>query len=160
MARRPPIPSELEREVLLEAGHRCAIHTCRQAPIELAHIVAWAKCKEHAFDNLIALCPTCHTRFDTGEIDRKSMIAYKRNLPLYSGRFTGFELRLLRNMKDSRSDEIWLLDDLELLLIGLLKSGLLNFSGSTRPIGAPDASARRLYKLTPEGQKFIDAYLS
>ena len=27
---RPKIPAELKRRVLCEAGHRCAIHTCRQ----------------------------------------------------------------------------------------------------------------------------------
>jgi 5-methylcytosine-specific restriction endonuclease McrA len=43
-------------------------------PVEIAHIVPWEKVKEHTFDNLIVLCPTCHTRFDKGEIDRKSML--------------------------------------------------------------------------------------
>ena len=73
MAKRPPIPAELERAVLIECGHRCAIPTCRQVPVELAHIIPWSRCKAHTFDNLIALCPTCHTRYDHGEIDRKSM---------------------------------------------------------------------------------------
>jgi hypothetical protein len=39
MEKRPPIPSELYRAVLIEAGHRCAIPTCRQIPIEIAHIM-------------------------------------------------------------------------------------------------------------------------
>ena len=160
MAKRPPIPTELEREVLLEAGHRCAIHTCRQAPIVVAHIVPWAKCKEHAFDNLIALCPNCHSRFDKGDIDRKSMYAYKHRLLLYTGRFTQFELRVLVNMKSKKTDEVWILDDLELLLAGLLDSGYLTFTGHSKPIGAPDGSARRLFKLTPDGHKFIDNYVS
>jgi 5-methylcytosine-specific restriction endonuclease McrA len=65
---RPAIPQALKRKVLIEAGHRCAIPTCKQVPVELAHIVPWANCKEHTFENLIALCPTCHTRFDKKEI--------------------------------------------------------------------------------------------
>ena|ERR1700722_18713740 len=80
MAKRPPIPADLERQVLVEAGHRCAIAVCRQVPIEIARIVGWAKCKKHEFHNLIPLCPTCHTRFDKGEIDQKSMMVYKQKL--------------------------------------------------------------------------------
>src|SRR5437588_719861 len=82
MAKRPPIPADLERAVLIESGHRCAIPTCRQVPVELAHIIPWSKCKTHSLDNLIALCPTCHTRYDEGVIDRKSMLTYKLNLLL------------------------------------------------------------------------------
>jgi hypothetical protein len=37
----------------------------------------WSEVKEHRFENLIALCPTCHTRYDQGTIDRRSMLVYK-----------------------------------------------------------------------------------
>ena len=77
---RPAIPAELYRSIKVEAGHKCAVPTCRQTPIEIAHIEPWAKVKKHEFHNLIALCPTCHTRFDKGEIDSKSMKIYKANL--------------------------------------------------------------------------------
>lgn len=77
---RPEIPTELRRLVLLEAGHRCAIPTCQQTEIDIHHIVPWERCKSHEFNNLIALCPICHRRAHKGEIDRKSLLAYKRNL--------------------------------------------------------------------------------
>ena len=77
---RPAIPSELERSVLVEAGHRCAIPTCRSVPVDLAHIVPWSTVREHRFENLIALCPTCHRRFDRGDIDRNAMLIYKASL--------------------------------------------------------------------------------
>ncbi|WP_165959796.1 HNH endonuclease signature motif containing protein [Nonomuraea longispora] len=70
----------MERKILIEAGHRCAIPTCRATPVEIAHIDPWAKVLEHRPENLIALCPTCHTRYDRHEIDRQSMLAYKRQL--------------------------------------------------------------------------------
>ncbi|MEV5317116.1 HNH endonuclease signature motif containing protein [Streptomyces sp. NPDC052687] len=79
---RPAVPRELERRLLVEAGHRCAIPACRSTPVELAHIVPWAKVQEHTFDNMIALCPTCHTRYDNGHIDRRAMFQYKTNLRL------------------------------------------------------------------------------
>lgn len=93
---RPDIPTALKRAVLVEAGHRCAITTCRQVPVDLAHITPWVKVKEHTFDNLIALCPTCHARYDRGEIDRKSMVQYKLNLEVLNGRYTDVERQLLK----------------------------------------------------------------
>ncbi|WP_267893896.1 HNH endonuclease [Streptomyces sp. CB00316] len=93
---RPDIPTALKRTVLVEAGHRCAIPTCRQTPVELAHITPWSKTKEHTFDNLIALCPTCHTRFDRGDIDRKAMLQYKLNLEVLNGRYTDVERQVLK----------------------------------------------------------------
>ena len=87
-AKRPKVPSELRRRVLIEAGHRCAIPACKATPVEIAHIVPWSKVRRHEFKNLIALCPTCHTRFDDphGPIDLKAMRQYKANLnPLLSG---------------------------------------------------------------------------
>jgi hypothetical protein len=49
-------------------------------PVEINHIEPWSKVKQHTFDNLIALCPTCHARYMRGEIDRESMQMYKLNL--------------------------------------------------------------------------------
>lgn len=77
---RPAVPRQLARDLLVEAGHRCAVPTCRATTLELAHITPWAKTRAHDFDNMIALCPNCHTRFDRGEIDRLSMLQYKARL--------------------------------------------------------------------------------
>ncbi|MFG2195853.1 HNH endonuclease [Streptomyces sp. NPDC048639] len=77
---RPAVPRQLARDLLVEAGHRCAISTCRATTLELAHITPWVKTRAHDFDNMIALCPNCHTRFDKGEIDRLSMLQYKAEL--------------------------------------------------------------------------------
>lgn len=40
----------------------------------------YAKVREHKFENLIALCPNCHTRYDRHEIDLKDMKYYKQSL--------------------------------------------------------------------------------
>jgi 5-methylcytosine-specific restriction endonuclease McrA len=61
---RPSIPLPLERDVLMEAGHRCAIPTCKQTPLEIAHIIPYDNVLKHEFDNLITLCPNCHRRRD------------------------------------------------------------------------------------------------
>jgi hypothetical protein len=80
MTGRPAIPAALRRAVLIEAGHRCAIPTCRATQVDLAHIEPWAKVHEHVFGNLLALCPNCHRRHHSGEIDVTSLLAYKARL--------------------------------------------------------------------------------
>jgi hypothetical protein len=77
---RPPIPAELRRAILVEAGHRCAIHTCLHSDVDVHHIEPWERCHEHRPENLIALCPNCHRRATAGEIDRKSLSLYKARL--------------------------------------------------------------------------------
>jgi hypothetical protein len=139
MAKRPPIPIDLHRLVLIEAGHRCAIHTCQQVPVEIAHIDPWARCRDHRFENLIALCPTCHTRFDQGEIDRKSMLIYKQRLGISTGRYGDFERRVLSLFaREPDRRAIRMLTDLELLFANLLADGFW-WRGGTRtwnPLGS------------------------
>jgi hypothetical protein len=153
MAKRPAIPADLERAVLIECGHRCAIPTCRQVPVELAHILPWARCKTHTFDNLIALCPTCHTRFDKGDIDRKSMQTYKLNLLLVNSRYGDLEQRVIRNfVKDRTTDVFWWFADMEILLLNLLDDGLLQDGGQTRKRGG---LVQNLCRLTAKGCEYI-----
>jgi len=86
---RDSIPAEIRREVLVEAGHRCAIPTCRYPHVEIHHIVPWEICKSHDFENLIALCANCHRRADSGEIDRKALYLYKSRLSAAIGVMPG-----------------------------------------------------------------------
>lgn len=99
MPDRDKIPSELKRRVLMEAGHRCAIPTCRHPTTEIAHIVPYTQVREHKLLNLIALCPNCHTRYDRGEIDRVSMRLYKRKLVFLSDRYSRYELAVLHALR-------------------------------------------------------------
>lgn len=92
---REHIPADVKRAVLVEAGHRCAIPTCRATTTEVAHIVAWAESHDNSFENLIALCPNCHTRYDQKkEIDQPAARMYKHNLGIVNNRYGEFERRL------------------------------------------------------------------
>ena len=101
---RPKIPTELKRRVLLEAGHRCAIHTCRYIDVEIHHIVPWAECNEHKYENLIALCPNCHARAEKKEIDRKSLRSYKANLRYAHDKFSQLEVDILFILFESNKE--------------------------------------------------------
>ncbi len=99
---RDTIPAEVKRAVLVEAGHRCAIPTCRATTTEIAHIIPWAETKDNSFENLIALCPNCHTRFDQKkEIDRPAVKMYKHNLGILNNRYGEFERRLFEVLAKS-----------------------------------------------------------
>ncbi|NTW62253.1 HNH endonuclease [Candidatus Saccharibacteria bacterium] len=95
MTLRPAIPRDLKRRVLVEAGHRCAIPTCRSTQIEIAHIIPWEKVKKHEYENLIVLCPNCHTRFHNDEIDIKSIRQYKAQLRFLIETYSKFELDVI-----------------------------------------------------------------
>jgi type I restriction enzyme, R subunit len=75
---RPAIPIEIQREVLFEARHRCAV-CCEPTPLERAHIVAWSETKDHSVANLIALCANCHTRADKEHWGAEYLQRYKKN---------------------------------------------------------------------------------
>lgn len=56
---RPPIPTEIETEILIECGHRCAVCGMPFA-LNKAHIIPWHKSKEHKAEDLVCLCANCH----------------------------------------------------------------------------------------------------
>lgn len=160
MEQRPAIPTELKRRVLVEAGHRCAIPACRQTPIELAHITPWAQVRDHTFENLIALCPTCHTRFDRGDIDKKSMLIYKSNLSIINSRYGDFERRVMQVFgQEPNANQIWLPGGLEIMLMYLMNDGLLVDTGQNSGVIMSGMPSQKLYQLTPKGRQFINKWL-
>jgi len=130
-------------------------------PVEIAHIVPWANVREHTFDNLIALCPTCHTRYDRGEIDRRSMQQYKANLSVLNGRYGDLEQRILRLFaQETTANQIWLPGGLDILLMYLMQDGLLSDTGQNGGVTIAGVPSRELYQLTPAGREFIQKWLT
>ncbi|PZQ94318.1 MAG: hypothetical protein DI533_22460 [Cereibacter sphaeroides] len=73
---RPSIPAAVERLVLVEAGHACAIKECRDHTyVELHHIDE--NRENNDLVNLIVLCDRHHKMAHAGKIDRKSLRMYK-----------------------------------------------------------------------------------
>ena len=159
-AARPPIPAALRREVLVEAGHRCAIPTCRQTPIDMAHIKPFATVRDHSFDNLIALCPTCHRRYDADEIDRQSMLQYKANLSVIAGRYGDVERRVLSAFAEQpKADSLPLPGGLEIMILHLLHDGLLVDTGMDSGVQIAGIPSHKIYAITPKGRDFIERWL-
>ncbi len=78
MTKRPAIPIKVQRAILLEARHRCAV-CCEPTPLERAHIRPWSKSKDHSAANLIALCANCHSRADNEKWGVDALRNYKQN---------------------------------------------------------------------------------
>lgn len=153
---RPSIPMEIKRKVLVEAGHRCAIPTCRFPTTEIAHINPWAEVKEHFYDNLIALCPNCHTRADKGEIDKKSLKIYKKILQRLTDRYERFELNVLNELQKNR--QVIMAGNMLLLIKNLIDEKLINIQGGGVIIeGIPN---NVIISLTNDGLEFIKEWKS
>jgi hypothetical protein len=117
----------MERAVRVEAGHRCAIPTCRATSgLQIHHIVEWSQARKHEFENLLLLCANCHARVTNGEIERKAVFAYKANLSLLSSRYGDLERRILeRFVKDPHLAEVVIDLSHEVLLDYLITDGML-----------------------------------
>jgi hypothetical protein len=159
---RPAIPRPQARAVLVEAGHRCAIPTCRATTTEIAHIAPWSEVREHTFENLIVLCPNCHSRYDRGEIDRLAMTMYKRNLGLLGSRYSEAERRLLDMFAQRpgvRAAQFSNPRDFEFMY--LLKDGvIIKVEGTTAIVhSGPMGTVREgpvHYVLTDEGAQLVE----
>ncbi|MDL5202933.1 HNH endonuclease signature motif containing protein [Streptomyces sp. ALI-76-A] len=90
------IPEDLKRQLLVEAGHRCAIPTCKQGPpLQFCHIESYAAVKRHEFSNIIVMCARCHDLHTHKLIDQKAMRQYKANLGVLNSRYGEYERRVL-----------------------------------------------------------------
>ena len=68
---RDPISVNVQRRLYAESMGRCMNPTCKKelfSPsgdlIEKAHIDPYCKTADNSFENLVVLCPNCHTDFD------------------------------------------------------------------------------------------------
>lgn len=158
--RRPKIPAELKRRVLCEAGHRCAIHTCRQIEVEIHHIIPWSQCREHKYENLIALCPNCHKMAERGKIDRKALRIYKANLRYAHDKFSQFEVDILFLLHSGEEKDYLQFPPFMILLINrILDAGYVdiaeNRSVSMQVSGMEMSPVYVL--LTDRGREYIDS---
>lgn len=157
--KRPSLQAELQRNLFLETGYRCAVPSCNVTDsLEIAHIHALAKGGKTDFDNLIVLCANCHAKYDKGNtnfFDKKAMLKIKANLQLMNGRYSSFELRLLKYFLDSKKGEI-LLFGRNVDVYFLIKDKLLEESPKQfqNAVNFPP----KLYLLTAKGESFIEMW--
>lgn len=157
MEERDNIPTELKRIILVEAGHRCAIPTCRDLHVDIHHIVPWSECKKHEYPNLIALCPNCHRMAEKGEIDKISLKLYKNNLRFLYDKFTVFEIDVLFELDNlSEKGAMQFPPYLILLIKRLIESKYIQWIQTPSGVMIGGMKSNPDYiKITPEGKEFI-----
>lgn len=165
---RPAIPAEIERQVMLETGYSCAV--CRaRPPLDIEHIEEWAKVKEHKFENLIALCPTCHRlkqqSSDPRHINRSSLKKIKANLMMLNGRYSDIERRFIEIARSnpSKTPEIMIHNTMYLMVKHLIDDKIVDavrVSGGFRSTdGKGNTITNDELKLTLSsvGKNFVDS---
>lgn len=163
MTKRPAIPAELKRRIYVEAGHRCAIPTCRHIEIEIHHIKPWSQTRTHQYENLIALCPNCHARADRGDLDRKSLCIYKAALRYAHDKYSQFEMDVLFDLSSRPENKAGVFPKyMSLLLKRLLDSGFVDFGESLggvaigTPTGRLELGPSELV-ITTKGREFVNS---
>ena len=89
------IPSEQRRALRKEVCFCCPV--CGSPLLEYHHIIPWAKIKEHVIENMIALCPGCHSLADNATYSKsllyqlkkagKNSPGWKNSIRFYSEKF-------------------------------------------------------------------------
>lgn len=159
---RTNIPADLRRRIMVEAGHRCAIQTCRNLLVDVHHIIPYKICKKHEYSNLIALCPNCHRMADNGEIDKKSLILYKNNLRFLYDKFTTFEIDILFELNKIQSNmSLQFPSYLVLLLKRIIEMEYVKWTKTPKGVVAGGMKINPDYlQITDKGREFINSISS
>jgi hypothetical protein len=119
------------------------------------------------FENLIALCPNCHTRFDQKkEIDRPATKMYKPNLGILNNRYGEFERRLFEVLIKT-GDRVFVLGPGgDLLAANAVKDGFFEdkqVEGMSWEVHGSNGYSKKFpmtftYWVTDNGVEFINRY--
>jgi hypothetical protein len=154
---RKPLSIALKREVLTEAGYRCAVPTCRNIlALDLHHIIPVEEGGPNTLSNLLALCPTCHALYTRGIISQEAIYAWKAIVVALSHAFDHETISLLLFLKNPKSKGV--------LVSG---GGLLRFASLiAADLALPHLACQRgpwqfyVICLTAKGQLLLDAWCS
>jgi hypothetical protein len=144
-----------KRMALTEAGHRCAVPTCRHPTTETAHILSESESDDDSFANLIALCPECQNK----EIDAQAIRGYKRNLAILNSRYSEFERRVFDQIAETDRRSFVVEPGFDILLLHAVNDGLLR-RVELAPVGARRGEPTQYtYEVTDAGLDFINRYV-
>ncbi len=116
-------PSEIRRQLRIEAGFGCAI--CGKPLLENAHIIPYHETQDFPFEDMLALCPYCHTEADQGHypewfLREKKKNPYNRNRISVHSKFLVTGEKMIVNIgsfKLINTQRIVTVDDFDLISI-------------------------------------------
>jgi len=107
---RKAIPGTITRQVLIEAGYRCGVPTCRNIlAVDLHHVVEVSEGGGNEAANLLALCPTCHALYHRGTYSREAIYTWKQVLVSLSAAFDLETIDLMLFLYKMRDDPRFLI---------------------------------------------------
>jgi HNH endonuclease len=162
LKKRKAISLAMRREVLHEAGYRCANPGCRGIiTLDIHHIEYVSDDGQNAAENLLPLCPTCHALHHAGQIPGESIRAWKMLLLSLNDGFSRAAVDLLLALDHIATRPVLVTTDTVLMMGSLIASGLVTISHpSTGAIPAQDFSQSRFVSLSTKGSAFVAAWKS
>ncbi len=83
------------------------------------------------------------------------MLIYKNNLSILNSKYGDLERRIIELFaRDPYREDIWILDNMEILIMYLLEDGLIEPTGVAEDIKAGSLSKKQ-FRLTDRGREFI-----
>jgi len=159
MARRP-LAVDIRQLVLHEAGYKCGNPACRYPlTLEVHHLHQVSEGGANTPENLLPLCPNCHTHHHLKEYPIESLKAWKFILLSLNEAFDRKSIDILLAIKIQTSIRLsgeGLLDCASLIASGLIKVetySMYNFSPS------PGAFYYRV-SLSDKGNSFVDGWIA
>lgn len=168
---REPVSTAVRHLVLTEAGFKCASPVCRHIlTLELHHIL-WVKDGgPSTVENLLALCPNCHSLHTMGHIPAESIRTWKALLQSLNNPNRASadlllvlykeELELQVVPEQQRIDFSFTGDGLG-MLAGLLTSGLVAITHRVNGIGWMGGGMPYFHvALTDAGRELVEAWIA
>jgi hypothetical protein len=153
--RRKRLPIDVKQQVLIEAGYRCAVPTCRNIlALDLHHIEELKQGGSDDPANLIALCPTCHALFHRKIISLEAVRFWKGMLVSLTQAFDRSTIDDLLFLSLPPTSNLPISGDGVLKFTRLIGAGLAKFEVAGRQGWEMFYAVR----LTPKGQAFVDAW--
>ncbi len=155
------ISASTRRQVLHEGGYKCANPVCRTVlTLEIHHIVPVAEDGSDTADNLVALCPNCHSLHHKGEITEDSIRAWKMLLLSINEAYDRESVDLLLAL--DKSGPIWVTGDSLPDYSSLVAANLVRFrqigSGTSWSSGiGPDHPPANV-RLTEKGNHLVEEW--
>lgn len=148
--------------VMLEAGYRCAVPTCRAlTPLDIHHIEEHAKGGSDEAGNLICLCCNCHNRYHREKIpSEQAMKVYKIRLQELSRAVDREDIDLLLMLCDGL-DSLAVSGDKISEIAALFNAGYIQASDSSQGCiqsNMPQPAPYYIIRLTARGREFVETW--
>jgi len=147
--------------VLHEAGYKCANPCCRHPlTLEVHHLYYTSEGGANSSDNLLPLCPLCHTYHHKGDIPTESLRAWKMLLVSLNEAFDRQSVDILLTLAQLGRIE-WITGDGLPSYASLVAANLISLKQQWHVTwGVGRSTQQQLYaaRLTEKGQLFVEGW--